>query len=203
MPPAESDQPAPPAPVRGRRPATSRAEITDAAIELFIARGFEETSVDDIAAAVGIARRTLFRYYPSKNAIPWGEFDARLNEMRALFAELDDNQPISVALTRALVEFNKVPDQHLDNHRRRMTLLLRVPALQAHSMLMYADWRQVIAEFCARRLGVADNDHQPQTIAWACLGIALAAYDQWLANPQTDLAHLLTDGCQLLDNGVH
>ncbi|NED70572.1 TetR family transcriptional regulator, partial [Streptomyces sp. SID10244] len=40
----------------GRRPVTSRAQISTVAIDLFTARGFEETSVDDVADAVGIAR---------------------------------------------------------------------------------------------------------------------------------------------------
>ncbi len=70
----------------GRTPSTGLAggaprrwdHITNVAIDLFAARGFDEVSVDDVAEAAGIARRTLFRYYPSKNALPWGDFDAHL-----------------------------------------------------------------------------------------------------------------------------
>ena len=57
------------APQPGRRPVTSHSQISTIAIDLFTAKGFDETSVDDIAEAAGIARRTLFRYFPSKNAI--------------------------------------------------------------------------------------------------------------------------------------
>ena len=46
----------------------------------FEERGFEMTTMDDIAAAVGVGRRTLFRYYPSKNDILWGQFDDSLVE---------------------------------------------------------------------------------------------------------------------------
>ena len=60
----------------------------DVAIDLFAARGFDEVSVDDVAQAAGIARRTLFRYYPSKNALPWGDFDAHLEHMRDLLDRL-------------------------------------------------------------------------------------------------------------------
>ena len=70
----------------GRRRSTSRHQITDVAIALFAGRGFDEVSVDDVAEAAGIARRTLFRYYPSKNAIPWGDFDAHLQHLRRLLA---------------------------------------------------------------------------------------------------------------------
>lgn len=57
-------------------------------------------------------------------------------------------------------------------------------------MLMYADWRQVIAGFCAARLGIDADGHLPQTIGWLCLGTALAAYEQWLAAP-ADLIELI------------
>lgn len=190
------------APALGRRPATTRAYISARAIDLFTINGFEETSVDDIAEAVGIARRTLFRYFPSKNAIPWGDFDAHLDDLRALLADIPDELPIAEAVTHALIAFNEVPDAALDGHRRRMQLLLGVPSLQAHSMLMYADWRQVIADFCAHRLGLPSTDHLPQTIGWMCLGTALAAYEQWLADPDTHLEELLRSGCAVLADGL-
>ncbi|MDL9937894.1 mycofactocin system transcriptional regulator [Gordonia sp. ABSL1-1] len=186
----------------GRRPATSRAQLSAIAIDLFTVRGFDETSVDDIADAAGIARRTLFRYYPSKNAVPWGDFDAHLVELRDLLAEISADLPIADALQQALVVFNRVPPEQQDSHRRRMSLLLGVPALQAHSMLMYADWRHVIAQFCAERLHLDEHDHLPQTIGWMCLGTALAAYEQWLADPASDLEELITIGARTLALGV-
>ncbi|MFW0783966.1 mycofactocin system transcriptional regulator [Gordonia sp. CPCC 206044] len=189
-------------PALGRRPVTTRARISAVAIDLFTDRGFDDTSVDDVADAVGIARRTLFRYYPSKNAIPWGDFDAHLDDMRSLLGRIPADLPIADALRRALVSFNQVPAAELPGHRRRMSLLLGVPALQAYSMLMYADWRAVIAEFCAQRLGLQHDDHLPQTIAWICLGTALAAYEQWLTHPDADLEALIVAGSRTLAQGV-
>ena len=49
----------------GRRRSTTWDHISNVAIDLFAARGFDDVSVDDIAEAAGIARRTLFRYYPA------------------------------------------------------------------------------------------------------------------------------------------
>src|SRR5215213_2120704 len=62
----------------GRPPATTHAAIERTAFALFERQGFEATTLDDIAAALGVGRRTLFRYYPSKNDILWGRFDASL-----------------------------------------------------------------------------------------------------------------------------
>ncbi|KXP02544.1 mycofactocin system transcriptional regulator [Tsukamurella tyrosinosolvens] len=185
-------------PLGGRPSATTRGHLSGIAIDLFIENGFDETSVDDIAAAAGIARRTLFRYYPSKNSLAWGEFDDHLDGLRGLLDEADGTGTLGTELRDAIVAFNQVPESEREHHRRRMHLLLTVPALQAHSMIMYADWRQVIAEHVARRLGLSPEDHTPQTLAWMALGVALAAYDQWLRRPEADLEELLRSGCELL-----
>src|ERR1700689_4736598 len=66
----------------GRRRVTSRAELEQTAFALFAAHGFDATTVDEIAAAAGIGRRTFFRYFPSKNDIPWGAFEDELDRMR-------------------------------------------------------------------------------------------------------------------------
>ena len=66
----------------GRRRSTTTDHISNVAIDLFAARGFDEVSVDDVAEAAGIARRTVFRYYPSKNALPWGDFDVEILKLK-------------------------------------------------------------------------------------------------------------------------
>jgi hypothetical protein len=68
---------------------------------------------------------------------------------------------------------------------------LRVPALVAHSTLRFAAWRQVVAEFVAERTGSRPGDLAPQAIAHALLGVAVAAYEQWLDDETADLGELL------------
>ena len=97
-------------PLGGRPSATTRGHLSGIAIDLFIENGFDETSVDDIAAAAGIARRTLFRYYPSKNSLAWGEFDDHLDGLRGLLDEADGTGTLGTELRDAIVAFNQVPD---------------------------------------------------------------------------------------------
>jgi len=65
---------------------------------MFAQKGFEETKVDDIADQVGVSRRTLFRYFRSKNDIPWGQFDQSLAAFRATLAAQGGDVPVAEAV---------------------------------------------------------------------------------------------------------
>jgi mycofactocin system transcriptional regulator len=186
----------------GRRPITSRSEIEHIAIELFTDRGFDTTTVDDIAAAAGIGRRTVFRYYASKNDIPWGAFDEQLERMRETFAALPADLPVMAGVRVAVLAFNDVDPAEQPWHRRRLRLILDTPALQAHSTLRYAAWRRVVAEYAAARLGLSPDELVPQTIGHASLGVALAAYERWLADGGSELHSLLDSVFRALERGL-
>jgi TetR/AcrR family transcriptional regulator, regulator of mycofactocin system len=183
----------------GRRRVTSRDELEHVAFGLFARQGFERTTVDDIAAAAGIGRRTFFRYFPSKNDVPWGNFDEQLERMRIRLSSFPPSTRLMDAIRIAVVDFNRVPPEQIPWHRRRMELLLRTPALQAHSTLRYAAWRQVIAEFVADRTGQAPDALAPRTIGYVALGVALAAYEHWLEASDADLGELLEGAMRQLD----
>jgi mycofactocin system transcriptional regulator len=183
----------------GRPPVTSRAELERIALDLFIRNGFTETTLDEIAAAAGIARRTFFGYFSSKNDIVWGDFDALLRGMEEWLARSDDDRPLLETLTEAVVRFNDLPADAIPAHRQRMSLILHVPALQAHSTLRYADWRDVVARFAARRLKRPVDALLPQLIGHLALGAAVTAYEQWLADESADLRRLLKAAFGALD----
>lgn len=186
----------------GRRPSTTRGQISDIAIELFARNGFDSTSVDDIADAAGIARRTFFRYFASKNAVPWGDFDEQLTALRTLLCSLPHDVSLADGIRSALLQFNTFPDDETPVHRQRMELILRNPALQGYSMLMYEGWREVIAQYVAARTDSAPTDHFPRTVGWMVLGVAISAYEQWLTDDELDLASLLSDGTRTLYAGL-
>jgi mycofactocin system transcriptional regulator len=182
----------------GRPPVTTRVELEQVALELFADHGFEATTVDDIAASAGISRRTFFRYYDSKNDVVWGDFDSLLGRMAQWLAATADEVPLVDALRAAVIQFNAVPPELEPAHRERMALILRVPALQAHSTLRYEAWRGVVATFAARRLDRPVDSFGPQLVGHLALGAAVAAYEQWLGDEEADLGALLADAFALL-----
>lgn len=186
----------------GRRRSTTPDRITDIALDLFDTYGFGQVSVDDVALASGIARRTLFRYYASKNAIPWGDFDAHLAHFAGLLDAAGPAVPVTAALRGALLDFNTFDDSETVRHRRRMRVILQTSELQAYSMTMYAGWRAVVADFVARRTGAEPGDLVPQTVAWLMLGVALSAYEYWLAHEDVELRRALGEAFDAVAGGL-
>jgi mycofactocin system transcriptional regulator len=173
------------------RRATSAAHLTHVGLQLFFERGFDETTVDDIAEAAGIGRRTFFRYFPSKNDLPWGDFDGLVERMRQQLDATPADVPVVDALRAAVIEFNRYPADELPHHRQRMALLLRVPTLMAHSALRYESWRGAVAQFVAQRRDVPVDSLEPQVVGWTLLATSLAAYEEWLRHEDRDLLQVL------------
>lgn len=175
--------------------------MASAALELFAVNGFDETTVDDIAAAAGIGRRTFFRYFASKNDTLWSDVDARLEVIRARLAGCPPDVPLLDAIREAVVagiEANPVEQAAL---RLRLDLTDSVPALAAHAVLVYAAWREVIAQFAARRLGRPVDDLTPQAVAYAVWGTTMAATRWWVRHGSGALTGHLDHALRQLAEG--
>jgi hypothetical protein len=99
------------------------------------------------------------------------------------------------------VAFNHLPPDQVQQHRQRMNLILRVPALISRSSLRYAQWRAAIEEFAANRLDLPLDHLIPRSIGYTALGVALAAHEQWLQDETSDLGELLNSAFLALTQG--
>jgi mycofactocin system transcriptional regulator len=186
---------------RGRRPSTTRVDVARAALELFSRQGYDQTTVDEIAAAVGVSRRTFFRYFETKPDVVWGEFDAELVRLADALAAAPPDEPMMDVIRRVVVSTNRFGAAELGDLRIRMGLTSTVPTLVAHSAVRYTEWCDVIAEFAARRLGGQPGDLGPQTVARASLGAAMAAFTGWARYDTDDLAAALDQAFRALATG--
>lgn len=190
------------APKGGRPRATSRADLERIGFELFARQGFDATTVDDIAGAAGIARRTFFRYFASKNDLVWGDFEQQLDGFRELLSATAPDVPIMTALRAAVVDFNRFDATVVPWHRQRMRLILSVPTLQADATLRYASWRAIVTDFAAHRLRLAPSDVRPRLYGHTVLAAAVTAYEHWLAVPDAELSELLDTAIRHLEVGL-
>lgn len=171
---------------------TSVAAIEKAALELIAEQGFDSVTVEDIAAAAGISRRTFFRYFSSKNEIPFGEYGTLLVALEDWLASEPADRPIFDVIADAVMRFNRVHSDGGVAHRERMRLVMRTPSLRANAALHQDDWVAVLARYAARRLDAAPEELLPQLVAQVSLGAANTAYEQWLNDESSDLAELVT-----------
>lgn len=185
----------------GRPPVSSRSALERVGFELFAKQGFERTTVDDIASAAGIGRRTFFRYFASKNDLVWGEFEEQLVRLDGLLASADPAVSMVDALRYAIVEFNRFDPAEVPWHRQRMELILRVPTLQADSTLRYASWRAIVTRFAATRMGLSPSDMLSRQVGHVVLASCLAAYEHWLTEPDAGLSRLLDEAMRQLTVG--
>jgi mycofactocin system transcriptional regulator len=170
---------------------TSPLAIEKAALEVFGEQGFDETRVEDIAAAAGISRRTFFRYFASKNDILFANFDDLLEELEEWLTAASDDEPLFEVIAAATIRFNRVHSDGAAAHRERMELILHTPALRANASLRHTEWGAVISRFAARRFDVAPDDLSAQLVGHISLAAANTAYEKWLRDESSDLADVI------------
>jgi AcrR family transcriptional regulator len=139
-----------------------REALTAAAIELFQTRGYEETTVDEIAAAAGVGRRTFFRYFPSKEDVIFPDHEARLLRVAEVFANASpEESPLSVAC-RAV---HGVLEAYLDEGVvavQRYRLTRDFPQLRAREIAVAHSYHIAVTRYLVDRVG-----DEPDGALWA------------------------------------
>ncbi|TXS21645.1 TetR family transcriptional regulator [Streptomyces sp. ms191] len=165
-------------------------ELTESALQLLARKGFDGVTVDEIAAAAGVSKRTFFRYFASKEDVVVQFLADMGSGMRAELAARPAEEPASVALLRAVSLPLAACANHSDHSERALRvvqLILRTPALLARFLERQAQWRDALAAELVGRTGLdGDGDLRPELAA----GIALTAFDAVLRRWST------TDGAE-------
>ncbi len=185
----------------------TRTRIESAALDLFTAQGFEQVTIDDIADAAGISRRTFFRHVGAKADAVWGDFDAHVLRLEALLLAASvgprtaGGPSVLASICAAYVEVNDYTEADLQMLRHRMRVILTEPALQAHSQVRYAAIDRVVAAHVARRTGVHPDALLPRLVATSTRAAATTAFEVWLADGRITLAAALHQAFDELAGG--
>jgi mycofactocin system transcriptional regulator len=186
---------------RGRPPGTSARALELIALRLFTEQGFEKTTVDQIATAAGVSRRTFFRYFDSKPGVLWGQFDTEVATIRAMLAEMPADLPVMTAVRQAVIAANHYRAADVPELRARMNLIGSVPALAASAAVRYDAWERAISEFVARRAGQPADSLYPLAVGRATLAACRAAFDRWVTHADADLTVYLDAALRALAAG--
>jgi AcrR family transcriptional regulator len=165
----------------GRPPVSTREEIEEIAFELLLRNGYAATTVEAITSAAGVSRTTLFRYFGSKGAIVWGEFDRAVERLRAALADSLD-VPVVVAVQAAVVTSTRLsrdaaPDTWLDRFR----VLDRDPALVAETAAHWNVWSGAVAGYVSERSGLPTGSPVAAAVGGAIQAAYIAVLRDWVA----------------------
>ena len=187
-----------PAPNGGARELAHRAmrgQISLSATELFLARGYARTTIDDVCAATGISRSSFFRYFGSKEEVLLQDLsDIDEDLLAALIARPNDEAAwlaIRRALDAVLSRYLADPEQTL----RRAKVVIATPALLSIHREKLTRWVRLLGPELSRRLEVTPDglpDPRPAALvaaALACLDVAVATWAG--ADGEPPLADLL------------
>jgi mycofactocin system transcriptional regulator len=188
-------------PRRGRPPATSSDELRRIALRLFVENGFEATTIEQITSEAGVSERTFFRYFGSKSAVLWTDFDAEVDAIRVALAAVPDDVPLMEAIRQVVVSVNHYQASDIPELRMRMNLIASVPALSSSAAEHYDAWERAVIEFAARRLGQPAGGLYPMAIGRSVLAVCRAAYDRWSARADADLTGYLDTALKALATG--
>jgi mycofactocin system transcriptional regulator len=171
------------------------------ALRMFTEQGFEATTVEQIAVAAGVSRRTFFRYFDAKSDVLWNSFDAEVERIRGLLARTPDDLPVMEAVRRAVLAANHYRARDVPELRTRMTLLSSVPELIASAAIHYDAWERAVVDFVARRSGQPADSLYPLAVGRAVLAACRAGYDRWAARADADLTVYLDAALRALAAG--
>ena len=184
--------------LRERKKARTKTAIQQQAMRLFAERGYQATTVEQIAAAAEVSPSTFFRYFPTKeDVVLYDALDPVLLEaFRVQPAELSPIQALRGAMWAVLGD---LPAEGLALQQERDRLVRSVPELRARMLDEFAKNLWLFADIVAERVGRRPDDPAVLTVAGAVIGVGISAWytagdhaspKDYLAVMDASLAHL-------------
>jgi AcrR family transcriptional regulator len=173
----------------GRPPASSRVAIEEIALVLFAEEGYGGTTIESLAAAAGISKTSIFRYFRSKSDIVWGVFDKHIDRLRATLESSDPDVPTMTAVRSAVVTALLADTDQYGLWLRRFRLFDTSPGLREGALARWSAWAMVIAEFVGGRVGSNPAEMIPAAAGAAVQAAVLAELRSWIheSAPPADL----------------
>ena len=165
--------------LRERTRRAVRQQIADAAMRLFVERGFEATTIDQIVAGTGISRRSFFRYFASKEDVVLGElFDRGGIAAAALTGRPADESPWD-AVRAALLELQQAVRVTDESELEFGRMLYDTPTLRARHLEKQLAWQDLLVPILSERIRATGRASgiEPGLAAAAIVAGALACLD--------------------------
>jgi AcrR family transcriptional regulator len=166
-------------PIREQTRAVVRSLLARTALELFAANGYDDTTVEEVAAAAGVSRRTLFNYFRTKEDLALSSLSEQGELIAARFAERPTDEDVWGSLRAAfqvLAEIETTAERRLE----LVKLLFGNDALRAGHAEKQARWQDLLAPLIEPRLPESEHRNlEARAIAAAAITCLQAANQEW------------------------
>lgn len=170
-------------------------------MRLFLEKGFDETTVEDIAEAVEISPSTFFNYFPSKEDVVFeDELDPLV--LAAFDAQPPDMNPIRRLRTAMSAVFGHLTPEQDRMMRGRMQLMATTPELRGAMLSQFASIVDQLAHLLAPRIGRKQDDFVVHNLSGAVLGVLLSAMLAIVDDPKADMFKIVDEALAHLEAGL-
>ena len=180
--------------LRERKKQRTREALLRVAIELFTTEGYERTTVDDIADAVGVSQRTFFRYFAGKEDAALGLDEMTVTRFVDAVRARPSHEPPLEALRQAVLESWDTLHEVVESvvPVERFLAMYRViestPVLLAAHLRRSAEVEEVLTRVLAEREGLdAATDPRPRLLVAVFSGVMRVTERQWLTDGEFSL----------------
>jgi AcrR family transcriptional regulator len=168
-----------PSGLRERKRAETHARIQAEAIHLFLERGFETTTLDDIAEAAGVSRRSLFHYFESKEEIVLSSRTDFPRIIAEAIGQRPPGEPLLEMVENALID---TATRYGSTQTRDLSRMIRdTPTLSAGEQAKYEHVERALAKALADRKDLPEIDTECRVTAATAIGILKLAVEAWIA----------------------
>jgi AcrR family transcriptional regulator len=184
-----------------RRHQETRAAIAEAAVELFTERGFAETTMDEVAEAAGVSRRTAYRHFPSKDDLVFEHPRRWLEHFNAVVAETAPGETRRDLCRRGVVAVGELIQAHSSAVVAAYAVMLSSPALRGRNGRAEEEWYDRYIELL-RPTDPLDTDRslQAAVVAGALVGTTKTLVGVWAAaQPDADMGAMTRAALDQLD----
>jgi AcrR family transcriptional regulator len=187
--------------LRERKKLQTQAAIREAALKLFLEKGYDSATTSEIARAADISMATLFNYFPSKESLLGDDFEPVFIEcLQARPA----SEPIFSAFREAMQESMRKASDEISFSLARSKLIQSTPALQAAAGLERERDISQLAELLAERYGMSVPEFELHVVSAILVSAMHVAYQAWVAaEGKTDIRELVGRALAVVEAGVN
>ena len=159
----------------------TRSDIVRVATRMFAARGFDEVTVEEIAAEAEVSHRTFYRYFATKEELVLGPSQHGLDDFVAKFAERPRSESVIASVRDVIMDLAANYEHDFEHDRQRAALVRSTPSLQQRQYERHTAFENAMVPLISQRLGVDPGDDvRPALIAGCAVAAIRAATSQWL-----------------------